>query len=297
MTVRAFSPGKVIISGEHSAVYGQPALASAISLGLTVGVGEGQLDANYPYNAFVENVLRVFGEKFGRDVAAIFVKVNGDLPMGSGLGSSAALAHAILQAFAQKFSISISQDEMVALIQECEKFAHGHPSGLDATAVVRQGLLRFQRHGETFAYEPIIAPHFSDLSFFLIQSGKPRESTKEMIAFVKASLEAQPKLHTHIEALGKLTSVLIGDIKDDQFNPISFTENQRYLAEIGIVSDKAAAMIHDIELADGFAKVTGAGGRSEGSGMLLAFHPDTEKLTDLIHHKNWQSYQVKLGVS
>src|SRR5579859_7607168 len=133
-SISATSPGKVIISGEHSAVYDQPALASAINLFVKVELlpNSKKWEIEPQYVDFFKNILQVFGEKFRKNTKIFTVKIDGDLPIGSGLGSSAAFAHATFKALAEFFEIKISPAEMIALIQKSERYAHGHPSGLDA---------------------------------------------------------------------------------------------------------------------------------------------------------------------
>ena len=54
-------------------------------------------------------------------------------------------------------------------------------------------------------------------------------------------------------------------------------------------------LIAEIEKIGGSAKITGAGGKSDGSGMLLIFHDDKEKLTKFAQKKKLKMYPVQLG--
>src|SRR5258708_9889173 len=295
--ISATSPGKVIISGEHSAVYDQPALASPINLFVKVELwpDSGKWRIEQQYIQFFENILRIFSEQFHKDTKNFTVTIDGDLPIGSGLGSSAAFAHATLKALAKYFTLEISPAEMIALIQESERYAHGHRSGLDATAVVLGGVVEFQRHGDELTYKSVPSKNLHGKTFFLIDSGRPVETTKDMISFVKTALKERPKLQKTIEDMGKLTTLLTAQIKDGLFESFLLTKNQRFLEDLGVVSERAAAMVREIEAFGGFAKVSGAGGRSEGSGILLAYHEDSAKLREFLHGKKWPTYPVILG--
>lgn len=92
--VQASAPGKCILFGEHAVVYGQPAVAVAIDQRMTVS-----LELN--------DVWRIDGMRFHperhphvealkqrlwADGPPLSIKVQGDIPPASGLGSSAALS-------------------------------------------------------------------------------------------------------------------------------------------------------------------------------------------------------------
>jgi len=296
-SISATSPGKVIISGEHSAVYDQPALASAINLFVRIELQSDSesWEIESQYISFFQNILEIFYKKFEKETKNFTVKISGSLPIGSGLGSSAAFAHATFKALAQFFNVKIAQTGMISLIQESERYAHGHPSGLDATAVVLGGVVEFQRHGDELTYKMISSTNLHEKTFFLIDSGRPTETTKDMISFVKATLKERPKLQKTIEDMGRLTTLLTLQIKDGWLDPFLLTKNQRFLEDLGVVSEKAAMMVREIEAAGGFAKVSGAGGRSRGSGMLLAYHEDSAKLREFLQGKKWLNYPVTLG--
>ena len=76
-------PGKVIMAGEHAVVYGKMALAASISLGVTVKI----VDEIFVKTELVKKAIEVAGGNEN-----IQVKIESDLPIGSGLGSSAAVA-------------------------------------------------------------------------------------------------------------------------------------------------------------------------------------------------------------
>src|SRR5439155_1036706 len=69
------------------------------------------------------------------------------LPAGAGLGSSAALAIAVLRALAAAAGRRLRPDEELALGRRLEAIFHGHPSGIDPAAAAQPGggCIRFVR--------------------------------------------------------------------------------------------------------------------------------------------------------
>ena len=92
-----FGSGKLILVGEHAVVHGHPAIAFAVELGTTAmirlrpGARDVASDWRYPLlDAALDVVLE------GRDA---WVHIDTTLPIGRGMGSSAALSVALVRAF------------------------------------------------------------------------------------------------------------------------------------------------------------------------------------------------------
>jgi len=120
--------GKVILAGEHAVVYGKMALAASISLGVRVSVVE---SGGSEKNPIVDKAIKVAGGDQNTRVL-----IESELPIGSGLGSSAAVAAATIKAVREYLGKPINEEELFKLTFECEKIAHGNASGLDPAAVV-----------------------------------------------------------------------------------------------------------------------------------------------------------------
>ncbi len=294
----SISFGKVILSGEHSAVYGEPAVAASVNLYLeaTLHLIKPPAHLQFGEPAFIKNIFSLFSKKFLVQTDGVFITVAGNLSVGSGLGSSASAAYAIFQTLAEHFAITIADDEMIALIQESERFAHGHPSGLDAVTVVKQGVIVFQRTGENFAYRNILAPVVQSLPFFLLQSGRPKESTKKMIEVVREKSQTKDGKIT-IKKIGEVTKKVIAELEANTFTPEWLRENEALLEILDAVGEKARLMISAITKQGGFAKVTGAGGVSDGSGMILVYHPDQQKMASFFDTQEWMYHPVCLGMN
>ena len=129
--------GKVIISGEHSVVYGELALAAPASLKVTASV----VDQDWGEES--ELVRRAI-ELAGGD-RTIHVRIESEIPIGAGLGSSAAVAAATISAVRIYLSKPTTQDELFNLAFECERLSHGNPSGVDPAAVVYGGLIAYTK--------------------------------------------------------------------------------------------------------------------------------------------------------
>ena len=72
-------------------------------------------------------------------------------------------------------------------------------------------------------------------------------------------------------------------------------KNQELLEWIGIVSLESSRLIKKIKLLGGGAKISGAGGWEKGSGIILAYHKDSNRLMDFVKRNKLKCFQVKLG--
>ncbi len=288
---RGYSSGKIIISGEHSAVYGYPAVVSLISLGVTAEV---VTHSHTPTpRRFKQQILSIFAQRFTVDVSKLSLSFTGDLPIGARLGSSAASAHAAFQALATHFSKKISQPEMIELVQASEVYAHGTPSGIDTVTVVVGGVLEFERRAAGLWHQELPVKK-EPTQFLLVNSGKSQENTKEMVTLVRENLSAKPSLKKVLSQMGQVTRNFIDSIKIGSPDMSLLKENQRLLEELGVVSPRTMSMIREIEQLGGVAKVSGGAGITKGSGMLLCYHQDSEKLVALCQEKKWQFYRTSI---
>jgi mevalonate kinase len=142
---RGRAPGKVLLLGEHSVVYGHPALAASIPRFVTVDVTPaaetrielpGGMQTPFPLLEAAQAMAREAG--FQGNFSA---RLQSEIPLGSGLGSSAALGVALARALKPACGV----EEAAALAMRIERVLHGAPSGVDPAACARGGVIFFTR--------------------------------------------------------------------------------------------------------------------------------------------------------
>ncbi len=92
--VQASAPGKCILFGEHAVVYGQPAVAVAIDQRMTVSFQlseEWRIDG-MKFNNKKHPHVEALRERLWENGPPLSIKISGDIPPASGLGSSASLS-------------------------------------------------------------------------------------------------------------------------------------------------------------------------------------------------------------
>ena len=101
--VKVSAPGKIILSGEHAVVYGYPEILSAIDRRLNIEIEEGGRELNVlpkEGKLLVGYALELIRDRLGIDeVKNPTVRIDSQIPIGCGLGSSAAFAVALTAAF------------------------------------------------------------------------------------------------------------------------------------------------------------------------------------------------------
>ena len=143
---RGYTWAKAILLGEHSVVYGHPAVAVPLHdlrmrATATPVPGPSQLNCLDHRGPMEQAAAREFSGCQGQSFE---ITTHSDFPHERGLGSSAAAAGAIIRAVLEACHCDASTDELFALTQLAEQVAHGKPSGLDAAATSSPHPIRFQ---------------------------------------------------------------------------------------------------------------------------------------------------------
>ncbi len=272
------APGKVILSGEHAVVYGKPALVSAIDKKLTFRLFQDKKIKDHSLDFIAQTVKKFLSKKqvkfFDRPYS---FEVQSEIPIGRGLGSSAALSVAAVAAFLEFYSGKKFEREMINnLAYEVEKKFHQNPSGVDNTVSCFGGLIFYRKEFEFLKNISLLnfkIPKKIEENLFLIDSDQPKESTKEMVEWVKEKYNKKEHLIEEIlvrieKTTKKMTISLIKE-EVDLFSQMMM-ENEIYLEVLGVVSKKTKKLLEKLQTF-GVGKITGAGGRKEGSGFILFF--------------------------
>ncbi len=174
--IKVSAPGKIHLLGEWSVVWGKPAILAAVGLKVKVEITKASGNT-HPLKEVIEPIIkRELGIK---KLPPYDLTITSDIPIGAGLGSSAAVSSAFIAALLSFLKAKWDLQLVNKLAYEAEKVFHGNPSGGDNSTVVYGGLMLFPGKKLDF-----IIPKKLAKNFVLINTGKPKESTKEMVAMV-----------------------------------------------------------------------------------------------------------------
>ena len=301
-------PSKVHLLGEHSVVYGKPALLAAIDKRIEVTITASktkQIQGIQEYVREVMKLLEILETEIKKQIKLkkiepYCITIKSEVPVGSGLGSSASLSAGLTAALFSFLEIPWNNKIIFNVAYAGEKFFHGNPSGGDLATVIEGGLLWFRKEFEflkTFCHLPF-KPHKNIRQFVLIDSGKPKESTKEMVEEVsKLKLLFPHKVRSLFNSLEELTKQMVLALRDGNEDSLidCIKLGERNLEKLGVVGRRAQSLIREIEKLGGAAKITGAGGIQDGSGMLLVYYKDMKKLLDYIKQKELEVIKIQVG--
>jgi len=282
------APAKAILSGEHAVVYGKPALATAINLRLKFIVTK--LARSYKDSKSMKEINFISDEvkkyliiqKIKYVDKPFNYKIESEIPVGRGLGSSAALSVASVASFLEFYTGKQFDKKIINDIAfEIEKHFHSNPSGVDNYASCFGGLILYQKKVSLKKLNDKISKNI-EKNLLLIDSGKPEETTGEIVE----SVESVKSVETLLNNIENETNNILSAIEKenvDQFKNSLFV-NEKLLEELGIVSDRTKKLLKELSKF-GVGKVTGAGGRKKGSGFILFYAEDRQKLIKYLNIK------------
>lgn len=307
MKISYSAPAKVIISGEHAVVYGKPALASALDVRLTFTITASKKTHTDTVISSIEAIVKKYLSKKNivfKDTPFEYA-ITSQIPVGRGLGSSAALSVASVAVLWELYTGKECETETINnLAYAVEKKFHQNPSGIDNTASCFGGLVYFRKEFEFLKSISLLnskIPKKIADKLYLIDSGQPIETTKEMVMRVGSFYTSNPKkvekLLIDIEKQTK--RIVVALMKEDaQLFKDSLVSNQLYLSKLGIVSKTTRQLLDEIR-PWAVGKVTGAGGVKKGSGYLLVLAHEQKQLEAYLSSKKIQFYTFRpsnLGV-
>jgi mevalonate kinase len=279
LPARGRAAGKVILLGEHAVVYGRPALAAGLAIGLEVEVtaatGPARLASDRPELADdprPDRLVRDAAAALGLEARDFVVRVRSELPAGAGLGSSAALAVALLRALARVAGRSLARDEELALGRRLEAIFHGHPSGIDPAAAALGGCFRFVR-GEPPAITPLRPGR--PLPLVIALGARPR-STGAAVTGLRERWEAEGARHERL--FDEVAVVVEHGARAVEAGDLAalgraFDRNQELLTDLGVSAPEVEALARAARAAGALgAKLTGGG--AGGAVLALAAEPD-----------------------
>lgn len=253
------APGKVILFGEHAVVHGRPAIAVPVMQvqarvvvldnpgrpGVTIHAEDiGQVidvagaPQNEPLSATVRHTLARIG--FGLGDVQLRVTLRSSIPVASGLGSSAAIATALVRALCAHLGHVLDVTTVSAVVYETEKLLHGTPSGIDNTTVVFEQPVYFCQ-GQPIRILQVGRPFWLAIA----DTGVPG-LTKAAVADVRAALQREPERYGRLfDEIGTLTDLGRRAIEEGRTEALGalMDENQDLLRQLDVSSPELETLI------------------------------------------------------
>ena len=289
MIYRASAPGKVLLLGEHAVVYGQPALAVALDKRVHLTLRDLRGSATSGLRIVMEGpdapaeLVHALDEmvQLLQLQPQLEVRIASEIPLGSGLGSSAALGVALARVLSQVAGKICSPEEATRLAMVIERRFHGAPSGVDPAVSAREGMILFRRAMPATADSPATPEELRTVVtarpvHLVVGLTGITRGTRSSVMLLKARREANPNLYNPLlKALGELASggalaVERGDFAD---LGVRFDAAHGILIALGVSCPELDTLVHQMKRAGALgAKLTGAGGG--GAAIALAESPE-----------------------
>ena len=173
-----------------------------------------------------------------------------DIPISSGMGSSAAVLLGVIKAFTKLYDLQIKNEEIRNMAQHLEHRQHGRSSGLDIGIIDRHGIYLVDSAQEWHPIAKLPWP------LYVIMTGKPDSSTGECVA-TAAKYFNEALINEFSQCTMGLYSAL--NKKNITTAKAFIAENNKLLCTLGVVPEKTQQLINTLAANDIAAKISGAG--------------------------------------
>lgn len=279
---------KIILIGEHSVVYGHMAIAipfhalkSVASLTpsktfiLTTKYYDGPLENANDVMKGLKVLIDTLIDNYNI-ITPLHIKVMSNLPEKSGLGSSASVARAIINAFDNYFNLHLTNEDYFSYLQVSENIYHAKASGIDASTLILEKAITYE-NGVAHPFSLNIDGHL------MVVHSKTNSATRDAVQMVSENVHKD----IFINELAKLTKDCKEALLNNDFLTLatSFNAAHSTLRSLGLSTPTLEQLRTKlIDSGASAVKITGGG----MGGCLIALFETRDKA--LISQKQLQDY-------
>ncbi|MDT8719292.1 mevalonate kinase [Clostridium sp. 19966] len=289
---------KLILVGEHAVVYGKPAIAIPFPLKVKVITkeldGPIMLESNI-YTGHIDKIpdkmkglvlcIKEALNKLNKPFYGLNILIDSSIPLGRGLGSSAAVAIASVKSLFSFFEHKLSNKDLFFLVQVAENYAHGISSGIDTAAELSGHPIWFQKGKEVLPIE-------TKVPFYIAVGDTGRiGDTRTAVENVRKKYISHPmEVKYSLEEIEKAAASARNSLIESDFNHLGKLLNYTHerLVSLGVSDEGLDKLVQAAKDAGALgAKLTGGG----LGGCMLALAKNLE------HAETIAKELIKAGAS
>lgn len=303
-TIVTSAPGKFVVLGEHAVVYGKPALALAMDMRFTM---RARLNSDFRVNGApaagynTSPHMVYLSELHGNTPMSVYIE--GRVPSGSGLGSSAALSAAYAAAVRALKHLPTDRESIARDAYEAEYFAQGRGSPMDTSASVNGGgialnvpyrkedfLWRIEKDSHSWDVSKVSVPKMT----FVIGNTGIRAPTGPLVEKVRKYKDSNRFAAEVVDEIGSVTLDGMKAMKKDDRAELGslMTRDHKLLSILGVSCPELNKLVKASLPYSYGAKLTGSG----GGGCMIALTDRPRKVAEAIRLHGGTPYIVNTGV-
>lgn len=281
--VTTSAPGKMIILGEHSVVYGKPAVALAIDRRFYCKVCKSQELIVNGHRAMAGSHPHIRSILHDNRVGNVAVSAVTNIPTSSGLGSSAALSSSMSLAIRKLNGLPTDEESIAHDSFNAEWFAQGRASPIDTSTCTHgrgvainnpngmgRPLWRISKECNTWNVTDIDVPRMT----FVVGYTGVYAPTGPIVEKVRKFKEHNGFASDIIDEIGLITLLGMNAIRRGDKEDLGdiMTRNHKLLSILGVSCKELNKLVNAALPYSYGAKLTGSGGG--GSMIALTDRPD-----------------------
>jgi mevalonate kinase len=233
-------------------------------------------------------------DSLDRRKTGVSVEIDCQIPIGAGLGSSAATAVAIIAATSRAYGAMLDKSRICQIAFGPESYLHGSPSGVDQATSTYGGLIQFSKP------DKVKHIRLKRMPSLLVCDTNVHRSTKSLVgSVVKRAKSDSEAFRSRLGEVSEISASVVRSLRqgDDAELGELMNRNHELLVQIGVSHPMLDKLVRAARKAGAFgAKMTGAG----GGGCMIALCADEGEATRIgrvLRRRGGSPYLVSMDPS